>query len=90
MQIQPQAIYQIQGEAIIQLIDAATKAALDYCKREINHKHEWLTQEEAMKYLKVASKQKMQAIRDTGKVAFKKLGGEYRYNSASLEKFMNS
>lgn len=88
MEIIPTAQYNISGQHIIEMTNALAKRMIDFAKKEVKQ-DEWLTQEEAMAYLKVLGKQKMKAIREEGGIKYKKLGGELRYSLKSLEKFMN-
>lgn len=88
MEIVPTATYHISGQHILEMTSALAKTMIDFVRKEVKA-DEWLTQEEAMKYMKVLSMKKMKAIRDTGKVKYKKLGHDYRYSMKSLEKFMN-
>lgn len=88
MEIIPTAQYNISGQHIIDMTDALAKRMIETVRNEVKG-DEWYTQEEAMKYLKVLSAKKMKAIRETGKVKYKKLGHDFRYSLKSLEKFMN-
>lgn len=88
MEIVPTATYNISGQHIIDMTDALAKRMIETVRKEVKS-DEWYTQEEAMKYLKVLSAKKMKAIRETGKVKYKKLGHDFRYSLKSLEKFMN-
>lgn len=88
MEIVPTAQYNISGEGLLQLTNALAIKMIGFVQKEAKV-DEWMTQEEAMKYLKVLSAKKMKAIRETGKVKYKKLGHDFRYSLKSLEKFMN-
>lgn len=72
--------------AVIDEVRYATMRKMDQEKPA----QEWLTQREAMLFLKIQSRQTMAKLRQNPIIKFKKDGGVFKYNKKSLNDYLNS
>ncbi|HYD91268.1 MAG TPA: hypothetical protein VEA37_07240 [Flavobacterium sp.] len=77
-------LIEVGSVAFNELIINVRTATILACKRELKLDDDLLTQEEAMKLLKVKSKQKMKGIRESGVIKWKMLGGVFLYSKKSI------
>lgn len=82
-------LIEIGSPAWDKLYSSVIQTTKEACKAEFEKEDDILTQEQAMKLLKVKSKQKMKAIRENGSIKWKMLGGVFLYSKKSIIEWIN-
>lgn len=88
MDLTPTITYQISGDHLYELINEVSKKVLAMAKKEYK-KDTWISQKEAMRLLKVKSREKMKRMMEEGVVEYKKIGRPYLFSLNSIEKHIS-